>query len=245
MTGRLRWWRRDEAARAAVLVLHGGQEANTRTARPWQPAALRMQGFRWPLARATGGGAVALGTVRYRYRGWNGERADPAQDVREALDELAAQLGPVPVVLLGHSMGGRAALRAAGHPRVTAVVALAPWCPGGDPCGQLAGRRLVTLHGDHDRVTDPADTVRFAVRARAAGAAVAGITVAGGDHAMLRRARDWQRAAAALAAALLDLGPLPGPVAEALALPGAVAQADAAGLGLLLPRAGGGWTPTG
>ncbi|WP_438949092.1 LLM class flavin-dependent oxidoreductase, partial [Streptomyces harbinensis] len=40
---------------------------------------------------------------------------------------LAARLGPVPVVLVGHSMGGRAALRAAGHPAVTGVVALAPW----------------------------------------------------------------------------------------------------------------------
>ncbi|MFE0465178.1 alpha/beta hydrolase [Kitasatospora sp. NPDC058965] len=237
MTGRLRWWRGTEGARAAVLLLHGGREASTAAARPWRPEPLRMDAFLRPLARATRGGAVALGLVRYRYRGWNGERADALADVLAALDEVQALLGPVPVVLLGHSMGGRAALRAAGHPAVTGVVALAPWCPAGDPCEQLAGRRLVTLHGDRDRVTDPADTVRFATRARAAGASVAGITVTGADHAMLRRARDWHRGAAELSAALLRLRPLPGPVAAALELPAGVPD----GLRLPLPAGSRGW----
>ncbi|TQF04265.1 alpha/beta fold hydrolase [Kitasatospora acidiphila] len=229
---RLRWKVRSAGARAVVLVLHGGREADLAPARPWQPAAVRMAPFLRPLRRATAGGAVAVGLVRYRHRGWNGDRADAAQDVLAALDAVAAECGPVPVVLLGHSMGGRAALRAAGHRAVTGVVALAPWCPPDDPCEQLAGRTLVTLHGDLDRVTDPAATLAFAARARAAGAAVAGIGVAGGDHAMLRRHRDWHRGAAGLVAALLGLRPLPGPVAEALAARGA----DQTGLAIPLPR---------
>jgi dienelactone hydrolase len=215
-----------------VLVVHGGREADLAPARPWQPAAVRMTAFRQPLRRATAGGAVAIGMVRFRHRGWNGRRADAARDVLAALDAVAEECGPVPVVLLGHSMGGRAVLRAAGHPAVTGVVALAPWCPVGEECSQLAGRTLVTLHGDRDRVTDPAATTAYGLRARAAGAAVAGIEVAGGDHAMLRRGRDWHRGAAGLVAALLGLRAVPGPVAAALAVRGA----DPAGLRIPLPH---------
>lgn len=134
----VRWRVRPAGARGVVLVLHGGQVASTAPARPWQPAAVRMRGFVAPLVRATAGAGIAVGLVRYRYRGWNGERADAAQDVVAALDAVAAELGPVPVVLLGHSMGGRAALRCAGHRVVTGVVALAPWCPPEDPAEQLA-----------------------------------------------------------------------------------------------------------
>ncbi|MFE9422402.1 alpha/beta family hydrolase [Kitasatospora sp. NPDC006697] len=238
MTGLLRWGYVPEGgARAVVLVLHGGREHGLGPARSWQPAALRMAGFGGPLRRATADGAVALGAVRYRHRGWNGDRADAAQDALAALDTVAARFGPVPVVLLGHSMGGRAALRAAGHRAVTGVVALAPWCPAEDPCEQLAGRTLVTLHGDRDTVTDPAATRAFAARARAAGAAVAGIEVAGGDHAMLRRGRDWHLGAAGLVAALLGLRPVPGPVAAALALRGPGGAPGDGGA----PGAGDGW----
>ncbi|WP_420712490.1 alpha/beta hydrolase, partial [Streptomyces sp. SPB78] len=83
-----------------------------------------------------------------------------------ALDALAARDGDRPVVLLGHSMGGRAALRAAGHPTVRGIVALAPWCPEGEPVAQLAGRELVILHGDQDRVTSPDASWRLLARAR-------------------------------------------------------------------------------
>ncbi|MDH6119631.1 dienelactone hydrolase [Kitasatospora sp. GAS204A] len=232
MVRAVRWRVGPAGARGVVLVLHGGQVASTAPARPWQPAAVRMRGFVGPLARATAGADVAVGLVRYRYRGWNAERADPARDVVEALDAVVAELGPVPVVLLGHSMGGRAALRCAGHPAVTGVVALAPWCPPQEAAEQLAGRALVTLHGDRDKVTDPAETRDFAARARAAGARVAGFEVAGADHAMLRRSRDWHLAAAGLSAALLGVGPAPDEVTRAFAVRGS----DRAGLRIALPR---------
>ncbi|MGW4894810.1 alpha/beta hydrolase [Kitasatospora sp. NPDC004240] len=209
-----------ERPAAAVLVLHGGQEHGlTRPARgPFNLPDLRMRGFVRALRRETAGAGVAIGVVRYRHRGWNGERADAARDARAALNDLAEELGRVPTVLVGHSMGGRAALRTAGHPNVTGVVALAPWCPQDDPCEQLAGRSVVMLHGDRDTVTAPADTRRFAARSRAVGARVCGYTVTGSGHALLQRVGDWHRATALLSAGLLGLGELPAETAGALAL---------------------------
>ncbi|MFJ1704800.1 alpha/beta hydrolase [Kitasatospora sp. NPDC088346] len=214
----LAWQVRPASPSAAVLVLHGGQVAGLRAPGPVNLPGLRMRGFTCAVERATAGAGVAVGTVRYRCRGWNGDRADAARDTLAALSDLAEELGPVPTVLIGHSMGGRAALRAAGHPCVTGVVALAPWCPEDEPCEHLADRRLLMLHGDRDRVTAPADTLLFAGRARAAGAQVAGYRVEGSGHTLLRRAGDWHRAAARLTAGLLGLDVLPAEVAAALAL---------------------------
>ncbi|AUG82078.1 hypothetical protein CFP65_7500 [Kitasatospora sp. MMS16-BH015] len=228
----LHWRVRPEAPSAAVLVLHGGQETNERKPGPLNLPRLRMCGFVRAVARETAGAQIAVGEVRYRHRGWNGSRADAARDAAAALNDLAEELGPVPTVLIGHSMGGRAALRAAGHPSVTGVVALAPWCPETDPAGQLDGRTLLTLHGDHDRITDPRATRRFAAEARAAGAHVAGYTVHGADHALLRRSRDWHRATARLTGGLLGLHPYPAEVAAALSL----APSSAEGLDLPLPH---------
>ena len=62
-----------------------------------------------PLTAA--GPAVHL--LRYRYRGWNASAADPVLDTTWALEEIASRHPGGPVVLVGHSMGGRAALWAA------------------------------------------------------------------------------------------------------------------------------------
>ncbi|MEV0737937.1 alpha/beta family hydrolase [Streptomyces sp. NPDC050549] len=200
--------------RAAVLVLHGGQEASSRPARPWQLAALRMGPFVRAMSGALPDGDVLLARTRYRVRGWNGERADPVRDTHRALDELAELAGPVPTLLLGHSMGGRAALRAAGHPQVCGVVALAPWWPPGEPVEQTAGRYVVCLHGDRDHVTSPADSADCVHRARATATRAGMALVGGGDHAMLRRHRLWHDTAAALVAHLLDPAGTPDPLPE-------------------------------
>ncbi|MEU0971129.1 alpha/beta fold hydrolase [Streptomyces sp. NPDC005917] len=191
-----------DRTRAAVLVLHGGQENGRRAARPWQPAALRMRPFLSAAASVSSPRDVLVGQVRYRYRGWN-DAADPLQDTLRALDELRGRAGDVSVVLVGHSMGGRAALRAAADPSVRGVLALAPWCPPGDPVDDLTGTRIVVLHGDRDRVTEPAGSATFIRQAREAGAQAGMVLLRGGDHAMLRRSHDWHRASAAAIRRLL------------------------------------------
>lgn len=206
----------DSAARptAAVLLLHGGREIGTAAPPPWSLAALRMRPFAGALTRATRGHGVVVGRVRYRCRGWNGACEDPVRDARQALDTLAQRFGDVPTVLVGHSMGGRAALRAAGHPSVRGVVGLAPWCPPGEPVAQLAGRRVVLLHGEMDRVTDPRASAELAARAGAAGADVSMVLLRGADHAMLRRARLWHSLTADVVSALLGIGPEPAVMAR-------------------------------
>jgi dienelactone hydrolase len=208
------------AAAAAIVTLHGGRESSRRTAHPWQLAALRMH----PVLRAAAAAEpadVLLGQVRYRHQGWND--ADPAHDALRALDELQRLAGAVPTVLVGHSMGARAALRAASHPLVRGVLALAPWCPPQDSARHLGGVRLLVLHGDHDRVTPPAESADYVRRAREAGARAGMVLVRGGDHAMLRRSADWHRATAEIVAQILQPDPdTEGLAAQACAADGAV-----------------------
>ncbi|MFE2353911.1 alpha/beta hydrolase [Streptomyces parvulus] len=196
--------RRPRRAGAAVLVLHGGRAESRRTARAWHLAALRMRPFLRTLDAATDRDDVLLGQVRYRSRGWNGAAEDPLRDTRRALAELHALVGDVPVVLLGHSMGGRAALRAAEAAQVRGVVALAPWVPPGEPVAHLRDRRIFVMHGSRDRVTDPAESAAYVSRARTAGARADLLVVPGGDHAMLRRHAHWHRRAATAVGDLLS-----------------------------------------
>ncbi|MFS8198277.1 alpha/beta fold hydrolase [Streptomyces sp. CWNU-52B] len=189
--------------RAAVLFLHGGRADSHARSRPWHLAAVRMKPFVRAVAHAVRDDDVLVAEVRYRVRGWNGRDADSLRDAQRALGELDRIAPDVPVVLVGHSMGGRAALRAAGAPQVRAVLALAPWCPTDEPVTQLRDRDVVVLHGDRDRVTDPRLSMTLVRRARAAGARAAFVGVAGGDHAMLRHGGDWHRAVASTTVEML------------------------------------------
>jgi pimeloyl-ACP methyl ester carboxylesterase len=133
--------------------------------------------------------------------GWNQD--DPLSDTHRALDELQQIAGPVPAILIGHSMGGRAALRAASHPQVHGVLALAPWLPPGEPALQLSGKRAVVVHGERDRVTSPRASADYVERARAAGARAGILLIRNGDHAMLRRSGLWHRTVATVVTDLL------------------------------------------
>lgn len=135
-------------------------------------------------------------------------------DLRQAIDEIGARFGDIPVVLIGHSMGARAAFRLAGHPAVTAVAGLAPWLPPEEPVDQLAGRRVLLAHGTADNITSPVETWAYAERARSV-TGVATIEVRGGEHTMLRRAPLWHRMAADFSRLSLGLPTGAGEVTEA------------------------------
>ncbi|MFI7588182.1 alpha/beta hydrolase [Spongisporangium articulatum] len=176
---------------AAALVLHGGRSDSFAPVRPTQLAVLRVRLLAAALYRRVGGAGTAVYRLEFAVRGWNGEVASPVADARWALERIRADLGDVPVVLVGHSMGGRTALRVAGAPQVRGVVALAPWTPPGEPVAQLAGRRVLVAHGTADRITSPAQSREFTRRAAAAGADVEYVAVPGETHALLRRPRTW------------------------------------------------------
>jgi pimeloyl-ACP methyl ester carboxylesterase len=204
------------ATSGAVLVLHGGQENSTAPSAPWQPAYVRMIPFARDLRRAPG---VAVWQLCNRYRGWNAPDLDPVADARWALDRLREAHPGVPVVLVGHSMGGRVALRVADDPAVTGVCALAPWTPMGEPVAQLADRTVLIAHGDRDRMTDPALSYTYAERAKEVTDAVARFEVLGEGHALLRRYREWTLLVRRFTLGVLGVVDLDREIAEALAKP--------------------------
>ena len=154
--------------------------------------------------------------LRYRYWGWNGSAADTSVDTAWALEMIRRRYGTVPVVLVGNSLGGRAAFAQAGDPSVTAVVGIAPWLPPEDPAEQVAGRRALIVHGTKDRSDAPADwSLDFAKRSREAGATVARFVAPGAGHLLMSRANDWGPLTADFVMAAVGLGPMPDSVISA------------------------------
>jgi dienelactone hydrolase len=194
----------DQDIRAVVMVLHGGTSVSTRPTSATQLAVLRMIPLAYAIRQAVHGSDVTVLRPRFEVRGWNDAQASPVADLNRQLDRLPDTFGPVRVILVGHSMGARAALRAGGHPAVTAVAALAPWLPPGEPVAQLAGRRILLAHASGDMVTRPADTWAYAGRARQVSRATA-IEIRGSEHGMVRRAGLWHQLAAEFTRAVLGL----------------------------------------
>jgi pimeloyl-ACP methyl ester carboxylesterase len=201
--------------RAVVLVLHGGQEDSKVPGSRWYPAYWRMVPFARALRRVKG---VAVWQLCNTYRGWNAPELDPVVDARAALDEIRATHPGVPVALVGHSMGGRVALRVADDPAVVGVCALAPWTPEGEPVAQLAGRTVLIAHGDRDRVTDPGLSYAYAERAREV-TSTTRFDVRGETHALLLRYREWTRLVRRFTLGVLGVVELDRDIADALARP--------------------------
>jgi alpha-beta hydrolase superfamily lysophospholipase len=191
------------APEAVLLLLHGGRADGFAPVRPFDPAVLRMVPFGRSVVRASGG-RIALARLRYTVQGWNGDLASPLADTRWALDQLGARFGHLPLGLVGHSMGGRVALRVADHGGegrgdgsadrsrgVSSIAALAPWLPDGEPPPALGDRALLLAHGTADRTTDPVRTAELAEKLRAAGRDVELVEFPGGRHSMLFPARPW------------------------------------------------------
>lgn len=204
--------------RAIAVILHGGRDHSTKPTARWQAAVIRLLPFDWALRRAGRRRGLAVVRIRFRVRGWNAGAANvrgdavpaPVADLLDALDSLAGQYPGVPIALVGHSMGGRAAMHGAGHPAVRAVVGLAPWITPGEPYSQLGDRDVLILHGTADRWTDPGASARYGDAAAAIGARVSYIAVEGAKHGMLRHAGFWHTVTADYVTSILpELSPAP------------------------------------
>jgi dienelactone hydrolase len=172
-------------ARGIALLLPGGTVRSRRHGSPHGVASLRMRTFEGSLRRA----GVETQLVTYRFKGWND--GDPVPDTAAAIAAARASRPGAPIVLVGHSMGGRVALRLAGEAGVGAVIALAPWLPPGEPIAQVTDRTVLLVHGDHDRLTDPARTLTYARAAATLSERLAFVELLGGEHKLLRRGRVW------------------------------------------------------
>jgi pimeloyl-ACP methyl ester carboxylesterase len=191
-----------ERAEAAVLVLHGGasRQGNPMVS-PTQLSVLRMIPIAKRVASA-GRRRIAVYRLLNSTRGWDTRRT-PVDDVHWAIDQLHEGLTDrLPVGLVGHSLGGRAAILAGDRPEVRSVVALNPWVYPADGNVDLSGRRVLIVHGTADRIAVPQSSAA-AARLLARTADVSYVHVDGAKHAMLRRGSRFDQLAADFTAATL------------------------------------------
>jgi len=156
-------------ASAAVVCVNGGQGGEV--AGTWSATLewlVRGLGPRFP--------RLTFGEVKYRVKSWR--RLEwCVDDARAAVETLAAPR----TLLLGFSMGGAVAIRAAGEPSVETVLGLAPWIP--------------VLHGTLDRSlpgipgVSPAASRRGFDRAQALGVVGEYTLVRGALHGVALRVR--------------------------------------------------------
>lgn len=187
-----------------VLILHGGAEQSRSPVTWWRLAVLRMAPFAAAIRRRSGEDLVVL-RLKNRVRGWNGTRRDPVQDARWALDRIRRTVPGVPVVVVGHSMGGRVALHLGAERDVVGVAALAPWVES-DVRQPRPGVAVLLMHGSRDRVTDPRRTEVLAHRFADSGVDLRHVKVEGGSHTMLKGAALWHDTVADFVTGVL-LGP--------------------------------------
>ena len=207
------------APRGVALFCHGGTAVSEAPPRDQALSLVRMRAIERFVRQAAGPRGITTQLLRYRVAGWNGEAADAFLDVTWAVERIRGELGgEVPVVLVGHSMGGRAVLRAGGDPQIAAVCALAPWTPPHEPVAHLRDRTVTILHGRGDRWVPARLSEDFALRARQAGAHVARFTTPGG-HSMVRAANRWHAFVRDVVLGATGIEPIRPDIANALQRP--------------------------
>jgi alpha-beta hydrolase superfamily lysophospholipase len=205
---------RPRKANGVVLVLHGGAaQRGDPPVSASQPPVLLMIPVARRIGRA-GHGQLAVYRLLNSHRGWNREQS-PVEDVRWALSQVYSDHGEVPVALVGHSIGGRAALLGAAEPGVVSAVALAPWVYPSDDA-QLPGRRILIVHGSRDRIADPDRSAAVARNLASTAESLSYVRVRDGRHALLRQSRLVTGLAAGFVATTLLGQPARGLVAAAL-----------------------------
>jgi pimeloyl-ACP methyl ester carboxylesterase len=187
------FWTRYDASvrpRALILMLHGGKDRSHDAvggrSLSWRRSALMQREIALMAREAD----VSVWLLRFGTRGWNGGTGRIAE-ARRALAEVRRELGDVPVCLLGHSMGARAAVHLADDPNVRGVVALAPWLPAGESVAALAGKHLRAAHGRRDRITSFRATAAYVERAKAVAASAELHDMGPVGHYLLRDRAAW------------------------------------------------------
>jgi dienelactone hydrolase len=179
-----------------VLVLHGGaSRGENMMVSPTQLSVLRMK----PVAhqiKLEASGELAIFRLLNSRRGWDATHT-PVQDAVWGLERAGELAGDaLPTCVVGHSLGGRAALLMAGQPQVPSVVALAPWVYPTEASTNVEGCRILFIHGTRDRIADPQRAHRLADVLARRGAEVTFVDVLGGKHAMLAHHRSFDGLAA-------------------------------------------------
>ena len=151
----------DDPEGVVVVVHGGGSRRGQMMVSPTQLSVLRMIPVARRVARA-GGGRLAVYRLLNSYRGWDTKHT-PVHDIRWALQQVRERYGDLQVCLVGHSLGGRAALLAADAAEVSSVVALAAYIVHGDSSAVRAtDRRILFVHGLQDRIASPTSAARLA-----------------------------------------------------------------------------------
>lgn len=190
--------------RAVVVLLHGANVGLGGLPTWMAPAPARMQLFESAIRR-TSHSAIRVLRLRHPDRDFRSVFRGALRDTAEALTHVERIAPGARIGLVGHSNGGRVALRLSADARVDAVAALAPWLVRGDRISPRAGAPVLLMHGGLDVVTSPRLTEQLALRLRRQGVDVDHETVAGENHFLLARPSYWHsRVAEFMATRLLD-----------------------------------------
>lgn len=187
--------------RALVLVLHGGKQSSTQPVDGRSASWKRMASMQRAITPGLHEEGIGTWLLRYQVRGWNG--GAPVADARWALEQVRRELGDVPVVLLGHSMGARTAVHVADDRSVVGVVALAPWWMPADPVHALRDKPVLAAHGRSDKITSARQTQAYLRRADTVASETAFRDMGRVGHYMFRRVPAWNAVATSGCVSLL------------------------------------------